>query len=116
VPLTLHNPRRRSLTATLQLGEWTSCSDSAPKIESRLLPAGEVVLEACETRQVTLLLEVGGKVSTDNQQDTAGDVRCCTVQVCEIRLDGCGTTVRVAVAVLPADCDALEVVCCGCGC
>jgi hypothetical protein len=116
VPLTLHNPRRRAVTATLQPGEWTSCSDNAPAIVTRLVPSGEVALEPCESRQVQLVIEVGGQGSTDDKQDVVGDVRCCTVFVSDIRVDGCGTTVRLAVAVFPSDCGDLEVTCCGCGC
>jgi hypothetical protein len=122
VPVTLHNPRRRAVTATLQPGEWTSCSEGASTVVSRLVPSGEVALGPCETSQVLVVIEVGGpgskdgKENNDNNDNTAGDLRCCTVLVSDIRIEGCGTTVRLAVAVLPTDCGELEVTCCGCGC
>ena len=55
-------------------------------------------------------------LSKDGNENAVGDIRCCTVLVSEIRIEGCGTTVRLAVAVLPTDCGELEVTCCGCGC
>lgn len=116
VPVTLHNPRRRAVTATLQPGDWTSCSEDAPAIVTRLVPSGEVVLAPCETRQVLLVIEVGGPGSKDANENVVGDVRCCTVLVSDLRIEGCGTNVRLAVAVLPTDCGELEVTCCGCGC
>ena len=116
VPVTLHNPRRRPVTATLQPGDWTSCSSDAPPVATRLVPSGEVTLGPCETSQVLVVIEVGGQGSKDGNDNVVGDLRCCTVLVSEIRIEGCGTTVRLAVAVLPTDCGELEVTCCGCGC
>jgi hypothetical protein len=86
---------------------------------SRLVPSGEVALGPCESSQVLVVIEVGGQGSKDGKEDddnTAGDLRCCTLLVSDIRIEGCGTTVRLAVAVLPTDCGDLEVTCCGCGC
>jgi hypothetical protein len=125
VPVTLHNPRRRAVTATLQPGDWTSCSEDAPTLVTRLVPSGEVALGPCETSQVLVVIEVGqgskdGPQKDDPQKDdpqnAVGDIRCATVLVSDIRIEGCGTTVRLAVAVLPTDCGELEVTCCGCGC
>jgi len=94
VPVTLHNPRRRAVTATLQPGEWTSCSDDAPAVVSRLVPSGEVALGPCETSQVLVVIEVGDPASQDGKENVVGDIRCATVLVSDIRIDGCGTTVR----------------------
>ena len=116
VPVTLHNPRRRPVTATLQPGDWTSCSSDAPPVVTRLVPSGEVALGPCESSQVLAVIEVGGQGSKDGNDNVIGDLRCCTVLVSDIRIEGCGTTVRLAVAVLPTDCGELEVTCCGCGC
>jgi hypothetical protein len=116
VPVTLHNPGRRSVTATLQPGDWTSCSDNPPAIVTQLVPSGEVALGPCETSQVLVVIEVGGPGSKDGKDNAVGDLRCCTLLVSDIRIEGCGTTVRLAVAVLPTDCGELEVTCCGCGC
>jgi len=116
VPLTLHNPRRRTTTVTLQPGEWTSCTDDAPQVATEVVPGGEVTLEPCETRVVRLVVSVGATQSKEEEQRVGHDVRCCTVAVSDLRVDGCGTTVRLAVAVLPSDCGAVVVDCCGCGC
>lgn len=117
VPVTLHNPRRRATTVTLQPGEWTACTDDAPQMSTEVQPGGEITLQPCETRVLRLVVTVGTPTSTDDyQQRPGGDVRCCTVAVSDLRVDGCGTTVRLAVAVLPSDCGAVEIDCCGCGC
>jgi hypothetical protein len=116
VPVTLHNPRRRAVTATLQPGDWTSCSENPPAVVTRLVPSGEVTLGPCETSQVLVVIEINGQGSKDGNENVVGDLRCCTVLVSDIRIEGCGTTVRLAVAVLPTDCGELEVTCCGCGC
>ena len=116
VPVTLHNPRRRATTVTLQPGEWTSCTDDAPQLRTEVVPGGEITLQPCETRVVRLVITIGGPQSKEEVQRVGSDVRCCTVAVSDLRLDGCGTTVRLAVAVLPSDCGAVEVDCCSCGC
>lgn len=116
LPVTLHNPRHRSTTVTLVPGEWTTCSDDGPQIATEVVPGGEITLAPCETRVVRLVIAVGASRSTDDKERTGGDVRCCTVAVSDLRVDGCGTCLRLAVAVLPSDCGSLEVDCCGCGC
>jgi hypothetical protein len=116
VPLTLHNRRRRTTTVTLRPGEWTSCTEDAPEVATEVVPGGEVTLEPCVTRVVRLVVSVGATQSKEEVQRLGDDVRCCTVVVSDLRVDGCGTTVRLAVAVLPSDCGAVVVDCCGCGC
>lgn len=117
VPISVHNPRRRATTVTLTPGPWTSCSDGAPPVKAAVVPGGEVTLEPCETREVVLVLVIGeGQQEDPGAGEPRGDVRCCTVSTCDIALDGCGERVRVAVAVLPLDCGALDVTCCDCGC
>lgn len=117
IPIEIRNPRHRDVTVTVDPGPWTSCDGSDVALQSVVRPAGELTIPGCTTREVLLVLEVGGKLD-----DPAGDyrqatgLRCCTTLTSDVRINGCGTILRVAVNVLPLDCDAVEVTCCGCCC
>jgi hypothetical protein len=61
----------------------------------------------------------GGKpvdVAVDTRRRTT-DVESCVSAYADVRFEGCARPQRVAVGVLPAECDAIEVGCdCGCCC
>lgn len=51
----------------------------------------------------------------DEQGRVIGDVDGCATAYADVRFEGCARPQRVAVVVLPAECDAVDVGC-GCGC
>ncbi|HTY72216.1 MAG TPA: hypothetical protein VMI11_07285 [Actinomycetes bacterium] len=115
VPLEIRNPRHRDVTVSVDVGPWTSCEGDEVAIEAVVQPSGELTVPACSSREVLLVLQVAGKAGLPDEQRGAG-LRCCATLTSDIRINGCGTTLRVAVDVLPLDCASIEVTCCGCCC
>jgi hypothetical protein len=123
IPIEVRNPTHRDVTVTVDPGPWTSCDGNQVGVQSIVRPAAEVTIAGCSSHEFLLVVETGG-VSQD--PTTPGDVkdnylqgaplRCCATLTSDIRINGCGTTLRVAINVLPLDCDPVEVTCCGCCC
>jgi hypothetical protein len=126
VPLKLHNPTRRPLTVTVDVGAFTPCGESSGiTVEARVVPSAAVELGPCETRTVELLLAVGGpqdvvvpkpKANQDTQSRVTPQLERCATLLADVRFGGCGSrAVRIGVVVLPAVCGGYEVECdCGC--
>ena len=84
-------------------------------------------LAACAEQKITLIVKVRDDAASTNPnpnpnqdqppaQTSLPDVDDCLVATADIRLIGCDhRPIRVAVAVLPRDCDPYEVSC-GCTC
>lgn len=139
VPFRLHNPWRREREVTLEVGPWHGCAGDEVEVRARLEETS-LVLKPCEDRVVRLLLtatatvtggEGGDEKATAtkaaraaDREDQAraltrrgGDVESCASSYADVRFEGCARPLRVAVVVLPADCDPVEVGCdCGCCC
>ena len=144
VPFRLHNPWRREREVSLEIGPWHRCSGDDLQIRAEL-EEKKLVLGPCEDRVVRLLLSTRGSADdgSSNTKDTkdtkegrgatatldvagdvtgartrrATDVDSCASAYADVRFEGCARSQRVAVVVLPADCDAVEVGCdCGCCC
>jgi hypothetical protein len=85
-------------------------------------PAAEVTIAGCSSHEFLLVVEVGGTSEDPTKPGETRDyqqgvpLRCCTTLTSDVRINGCGTTLRVAINVLPLDCDQVEVTCCGCCC
>lgn len=102
VPFRLSNHWRREREVTLAVGPWHVCGGQ--KLEIRgVLEDEKVVLAACEDRVVTLRVSVGA------------DADECVSAYADVRFEGCGRPVRIAVVVSPGSCDAVDI-CCDCGC
>lgn len=146
VPFRLHNPWRREREVTLEVGPWHGCSGDDLEIRA-VLEDEKLVLGPCEDRIVRLLISTRGSSDdgSSDTKDTRGtkgtkdvkdgnttavpvdvvagtarrttDVDSCASAYADVRFEGCARPQRVAVVVLPADCDAVEVGCdCGCCC
>jgi hypothetical protein len=143
VPFRLHNPWRREREVTLEVGPWHVCAGDGVEVRARLEETS-LVLKPCEDRVVRLLVTATG-TTDDGEQGGAeqgrdekatpakasrtaereeqarvvtrrgGDVESCVSAYADVRFEGCARPQRVAVVVLPADCDPVEVGCdCGC--
>ncbi|GEM_PF-1609074 len=143
IPFRVSNPWRREREVALEVGPWQVCSGDGVEIRAEL-EQHKVVLGPCEDAIVRLLVTVTGSATdlagTVEGQDVKGqdgqgqdttsvtssgaeprgrltDVAACSSSYADVRFEGCARPVRVAVVVLPADCDPVDVGCdCGCCC
>jgi hypothetical protein len=124
VPFRLSNRWRREREVTLAVGPWQVCGGRGLEVRG-VLEDEKLVLAPCEDRVVRLVVSVGGRdmkstggtsdQGSDNNQPPAADVDQSVSAYADVRFEGCGRPVRVAVVVSPGRCDAVDV-CCDCGC
>lgn len=112
VPLVIHNEWRRERPITIGVSAFHPCDPCAEDVEIAVTtqPHGELVLPPCSRTVVDVIVAL-----PDKNRENTPLTRCTTVYG-DISTDGCARPVRLAVVVLPADCDAHEIDCCGCGC
>ena len=110
VTLLFENPRRRERAINLALGNWTTRGGTPAPVRATLSPpAPSFVLAPCSRQHVVLSVE------TDLSIDQAvPDVDDCTVYYAQLTAEDCTRPVRIAVALLPRDCDAYEIRCSCC--
>jgi hypothetical protein len=120
IPVTIENHWRRERDIELELSSWTKIGDNIP-VAANILSATAFKLAPCGEAHVVIGVSVGPAVavSTDGQRDPANlipDVDRCLVSYADLRIKGCDLrSIRIAVAVLPRDCDAYTADCdCGC--
>lgn len=110
VPITVQNPRKRSKHVNLELSGWETQRNREDIEISAKLDRTELDLEPCSAETVVL------SVATNDQSEGFEDVGECIIHVADLRMEGCGIRpVRIALALLPRDCDSYEASCdCGC--
>ena len=124
IPLIVENERRREKTITAELGAWHTRGGGAAPVETVSFEPKSFSLAPCAQREI--LINV--KIAAPPQQQTSGasregeaergplDVDACLVATADLTLTGCDhRPIRIAVAILPRDCDPFTVGC-GCGC
>lgn len=120
VPVRISNARTRTRQISLELSEFTTSGGRDVPIQGSITTRTKFELAACEREEAILLVRTGATVAASLEQAReAGrieDVDDCLVGYADLRIQGCDVRpVRVAVALLPRDCDAYEVHCtCGC--
>lgn len=143
VPFRVRNPWRREREVTLEVGPWQVCSGEGVQVRAEL-EQHKIVLGPCEDAIVRLVVattspKADPAVPVEGQdakgQDLMGqesepvktadgetrgrlsDIASCVSAYADVRFEGCARPVRVAVVVLPAECDPVDVGCdCGCCC
>jgi hypothetical protein len=117
IPIVVQNERRREKTIKLDLSDWSTRGGNPAGVTTALLEPREFTLEPCAERTVTLAVKVGAdQAATAKGEGRQPDVDDCTVAIADLRLEGCDhRPLRIAIAVLPRDCDPYTVTC-GCGC
>lgn len=130
VPIRVENHRRRAREITLDLSEFRTSGGRAVPLQAAVVGERSFDLDACEERIVTLAIRPGQLDGDDNTDGIAEnsadrfavergdlpDVDDCLVAYADLRVAGCDIRpIRIAVALLPRDCDAY-VAECGCGC
>jgi len=126
VPIAVENERRREKSVKLELSDWTTRGGNPGPVQTARLEPQEFTLAPCGEQDVVLVVEVqpaeqAGAVTRDAVAGDEGpsrlpDVDGCEVVTADLRLVGCDRRpIRIAVAVLPRDCDPYGVHC-GCTC
>jgi hypothetical protein len=122
VPITVENERRREKTVTLELSEWTTRGGNPGQVRTDLLEPKAFTVAPCGEQSVVLVVDVGTPEKTPGRRSDGTseegrklpDVDGCEVVTADLRLVGCDhRPIRIAVAILPRDCDPYTV---GCGC
>jgi hypothetical protein len=130
ISLVIENHWRRERPIELELSSWTSTLQGAV-VSSTLLTVPKFILAPCSDAQVTIAVEVADPQQASDPQPVSDplagnlptdvirklpDVSQCAVSYADLRVKGCDLrSIRLAVAVLPRDCDAYKVDC-ACGC
>ncbi len=128
IPIVIENERRREKQVTLELSAWTTKGGKPAPVDTVLLEPKTFTIPPCGEQKVTLVVKTrdeGG--NQDNPNDPAGgraqgeggkipDVDDCLVATADLRVVGCDhRPIRIAIALLPRDCDPFTVPC-GCSC
>jgi hypothetical protein len=141
VPVIIENRWRRARDVEVELSSWTGVSDTV-QVNADILGAAAFTLAPCGQQQVVLVVNIAGQAATNPGSNTPGkatpakpaaaakdtpptrviegrqlpDVDRCLVSYADLRIKGCDLrSVRVAVAILPRDCEAYTIDC-GCSC
>jgi hypothetical protein len=130
VPVRISNERTRERDIELELSDFTTSSGKPVPVDGAIQGQTKFKLASCERKDAALLVVTGvkGSIMTpaagqkpsskgDLQDvDDVDDVDDCVVAYADLRIQGCDVRpVRIAVALLPRDCDPYEVHC-ACGC
>jgi hypothetical protein len=123
VPILVENERRREKEIKLELSGWTTRGGNEAPVQTVFLEPNELTLAPCSEQEVTLVVRVrpkqqqGDETTSDavvTERAHLTDVDSCEVATADLRLVGCDhRAIRIAVAILPRDCDPFRV---GCGC
>jgi hypothetical protein len=140
IPIVVENERRREKEISLELSGWTTRGGKPAPVDTLGLEPKTFSLAPCAEREVTLVVRVRGADKLDantvsgnvldiagaevsrtpgdttstNQPRTPPDVDSCLVATADLRLVGCDhRPLRIAIAILPRDCEPFRV---GCGC
>jgi hypothetical protein len=116
VPILIENRWRRERDIELELSSWTKTSQGVV-VSGEILGETAIKLAPCGEAKVLLALEIAGpQDGTDGNRQGVGDISQCAVAYADLRIKGCDLrSIRIAVAVLPQDCDPYRVDC-ACGC
>jgi hypothetical protein len=120
VPILLENERRREKAIHLELSEFKTRGGQPMNIQGRLLPPTDFTLPPCGEEQTILVIDTlpagdtGLSSAATNQR--MSDVDDCKVLYGDLKVEGCDMRpIRIALALLPRDCDAFDIKC-GCSC
>jgi hypothetical protein len=114
VPIVLENDRRREKTIHLEMSDFKTRGGDQLGVKSVLTPPVDFPLPPCGEHQTVLVVEVAGM--EQRKETGATDVDECKVLYSDLRVEGCDMRpLRVALAILPRDCDTFDIHC-GCSC
>jgi hypothetical protein len=115
VPIRIENERSREREVKLGVSDFTTRGGNPAPVAVSLVGASAFTLGPCAHQDATLVVDIAG-AQGDKREKELTDVDDCVVAVGDLRLDGCDIRpVRIAVAIVPRDCDPYDVEC-GCEC
>jgi len=116
LPIRIENQRHREREINLEFSGWSRRGGGKTPIQTQIQPEGRFTIPACGEREVRLRVDI---IPGQDSPDVPGripDVDECLVLYGDLRVEGCDIRpVRIALALLPYDCDPF-VVECGCTC
>jgi hypothetical protein len=117
VPIVIENHWRREREVELELNRWSSSSGDQIKVTGEIVPPAKFVLKPCEEKTAILTVTVLAENATkdargETTERVPPDLRDCAVFYADLRIIGCDVRpIRIALAVLPRDCDAFRIDC-----
>lgn len=115
ITITIENSRRREKEIKLELSNWTTRSGNPTEISGQIVSPTEFKLAPCTEHSVAIMVNAGLSDSTSDN-NRLPDVDECEVIFADLRVEGCDIRpIRIALALLPRDCDTYDVAC-GCAC
>jgi hypothetical protein len=118
ISITIENSRRREKEIKLELSNWTTRSGKPSNVSATILAPTEFKLPPCSEHSVAIVVNAlsSENISSDNPDARFPDVDECEVVFADLRVEGCDIRpIRIALALLPRDCETYDVEC-GCTC
>ncbi len=123
IPIVVENERRREKSITVELSPWRTRGGGASLVDTVSVEPKAFTLAPCAEREVVVVARVSAPqsaaanqaVNAEGQREPR-DVDECLVVTADLSLVGCDhRPIRIAIAILPRDCDGFRIPC-GCGC
>jgi len=132
IPIVVENERRREKDITVELSPWRTRGGGAAPLDTVTVEPKTFKLPPCGEKEVVIVARVRDPVAVTSAPGAATgniaggperetqrelkDVDGCVVVTADLTLVGCDhRPIRIAIAILPRDCDPFRVIC-GCGC
>jgi hypothetical protein len=136
IPILVENERRREKDITVELSPWRTRGGGTAPVDTVAVTPKTFKLPPCGEKEVVVGVRVREPADTGNQAPASADTQAgisvttegrtperelkdvdgCVVVTADLTLVGCDhRPIRIAVAILPRDCDPFRVTC-GCGC
>jgi hypothetical protein len=114
IPIVVENSRRREKSVTVELSGWRTRGGGVAPVDTVSVEPKAFTLAPCGMHEVTIAARV--RPPEPAGETRTPDVDGCLVVTADLTLVGCDhRPIRIAIAILPRDCDPLRI-CCGCGC
>jgi hypothetical protein len=115
IPISIVKPRRREKSITLELGEWRTRGGSPAPVETVDVEPKTLTLGPCAEKEASIVVRVKAPEGKGEGRQPV-DLDECLTAIADLTVVGCDhRPLRIAVAILPRDCDPFRIRC-GCGC
>jgi hypothetical protein len=116
IPLVIENKNRREREVKMELCSFEASRKASIEVSGALVGDAEVSIEACGEHEFLVVVQIGSAASDLRKTKRVDVDGGCQVFYADLRVTGCDVRpVRIALAVLPYDCDQHPIDC-ACGC